>query len=493
MGAGDWIQASRDLGSLHALKQDAWTWSPDGADERNAMRHAKEMVDTMLRANAAIRGEEIAGSSLQAELENVQRVLGSSAEIPEYLARTRTELVDIQGKLELYISESRDLESALDRLATWPPPFAETLRVLDDTYKNSRGLLKRRSELMVDPVRALSRSYDRLAEALTLARDMKFDEAARVNLELPSTSACALDSRVSMTRANIEGAFEKLKNQLNQLTYLFREVRKLVPDESIQTPPQATAWRNRDALARMMSCDSLYYSMPRRSRRESSGEYDRYLGIEEFYEFVVSVSLRQPWRELSDAPFPTILAQTASLIDAVEAIEAFFAKEDWAVQLSPVNSSYGVTRIGGPSTSTPVDPDAPATTSKETAWLLEGRLAERVSDLRNILALRDEIITKVVRLASEQNDRPALIAAGIAYRLATDPSQVKIKDETLQQFVVRNMTDNRTQLRELSQNYDFATPAKQIEIRDQILALGLPGDPIVKRMWSSVNTTRQAP
>jgi pSer/pThr/pTyr-binding forkhead associated (FHA) protein len=492
LAEGDWVRASRDLGALAALRQDAWTWSPDGADERNAAMRSKDMLDTMLRAMGALRGEDVAGTSLQAELESVRRVLAANAELPEHMVRTRTELVDIQGKLELYISESADLETALDNLATWPPPFAETIRVLDETYANSRGLLKRRSELMIEPVRALSRSYDRLMEALKLARDMQFDDALKVSLELPSTSACALDSRVSMTRANIESAHEKLRIQVNQLTYLFREVRKLVPDLDIKAPHQIAAWKDRDALARMVSCDSLDYPMPRRSRKEASGDYDRYLGVEEFYEFMVAVALRQPWREMSDAPFPTVLAQTASLIDAVEAIEAFFAKEDWAVQLTPVNTTYGVTRIGGPSS--PADnPAADARRSTETAWLLDGALAQRVADLKQILAARDDLLERVIRLATETEGRPALIAAGIAYRIAPDVSQVKIKDETIQQFISRNVADNRARLRELSQSYDFAPPARQIEIRDEILAKGLPGDPIVKRMWSSANATQSRP
>ncbi|MFH0907377.1 MAG: FHA domain-containing protein [bacterium] len=494
--AGEWVRASRDLGSLYALKPDAWTWSPDATDEKNATLRAKTMLDTLLRAQGALRGDEVAGLSLEGELDSVQKVLSDNAgDIPEYLGKARTELIDIQAKLELFLSESHDLESALDSLGTWPPPYGNVIQVLDDTYRNSRGLLKRRSELMLDPVKALSRSYDQLMKALDLAHDMKFDDALKVALTLPSTSACALDSRVSAARAAIEATHQKLEIQINQLTYLFREVNKLVPEDTAEMPSQITAWKNRDALARMLGCDSLSQPMPRRSRKEPSGDYDRYLGIEEFYEYMVAVSLRQPWKEKADAPFPTILFQTESIINAVEALQAFFAKSDWAVQLTPVNTTYGVTRLdSGPDTATPTNAAAAAiaaTPNKETAWLFEGKLAERVQMLREILVARDDLVQRVMRIATEMEDRPALMAAGIAYRLAANTADLKIKDESLSAYLIRSMQDNRNRLRELGQEYDLAAPSRQIAVRDDILKLGLPGDPIVKRMWSSFTASQQ--
>ncbi len=491
---GDWVRASRDLGSLSTLKQDAWTWSPDAADVKNEALRAKTLLDTLLRADGALRGDEAGGSSLQAELESVKSVLASNAgDIPEYLGKARTELIDIQSKLELFLSESHDLEAALDSLSAWPPPLVNTIHVLEETYKNSRGLLKRRSELMLDPVKALAGSYDRLAHALDLAHDMKFSDALQVTLDLPSTSACALDTRVSACRTAIENNQEKLNIQINQLMYLFREVDKLVANPDEKTPPQMLAWKNKDALSKMLGCDSLSYPMPRRSRKEASGEYDRYLGIEEFYEYMVAMSLRQPWKEKLDAPFPTILFQTQSIIEAVESIQAFFANEDWAVQLTPVNSTYGVTRLdNAPGTGTaPASSGAPAPAKKETSWLLAGKLQERVNHLKDILAARDDLVQRMLRVATELEDRPAMMAAGIAYRLAENPATLNVKDEPLEAYLVRHMQDTRTRLRDLSQAYDLAGPAKQIELRDEILKVGLPGDPIVKRMWSSSTASQQ--
>lgn len=485
LAAGDWVPASRDLGMLYTLKQDAWTWKADASDVKNEALRAKALLDTLLHASSALRGEETGGATMAGELEAVRKTLASHAgNVPDYLAKARTELVETQGKLELFLSESRGLESALDSLALSPPPFAKAIAVLDETVRNSRGLLKRRSELMIDPVKALARSQAALDRAVSLVHAMKFEEALLVEIDLPSTSACALDSRVSAARSALETAHGKLQNQVNQLIYLFREAGKFMPDPNEKHPPAFAAWKDREALNNMLNCDSLYNAMPRRSRKEASGDYDRYLGIEEFYEFMIATSLRQPWKEKSDAPFQTVLFQTRGIVDAIESIQAFFAKEDWAVQLTAVNTPDGVTRLEQtPTTNTVPVPRSGA--KKETEWLLGGQLAERVAGLRTLLAERDELVASMLKIATEHEDRPALMAAGIACRLAENPATLKVKEETLEKYLVRSVQDNRARLRDLGQQYDLAAPPQQIELRKRILTLGLPGDPIVKRMWSS--------
>jgi hypothetical protein len=42
----------------------------------------------------------------------------------------------------------------------------------------------------------------------------------------------------------------------------------------------------------------------------------------------------------------------------------------------------------------------------------------------------------------------------------------------------------RLALLRLNDEYSMAAPARQIEIRNEILRAGLPGDPVVRRMWA---------
>jgi hypothetical protein len=44
----------------------------------------------------------------------------------------------------------------------------------------------------------------------------------------------------------------------------------------------------------------------------------------------------------------------------------------------------------------------------------------------------------------------------------------------------------RLPLVKLNNDYDAATPEKAIELRSQILGAGIPGDPVVRRMWATI-------
>ena len=487
---GDWVNASRNLGDLYSRKNDAWTWSPSAVDEKNAVLRSKGMLDVLLHASGALKTEESQFSLLEQELANVKKALAEGESgVPDYLSKARTELLDMQARLESFIAESRELEQALDSLTGWPPPIDNVVKVMEDTYNSSRGVLKRKCELMLDPVKVLGQSMKQLDRAIQLAREMKFNDMVQIDLSLPSTSACALDSRVSTARANIESMFDKMKIQVNQLNYLFREVNKLVPVLDDTIPAQIKAWDDAVALDRVFACDSLDRPMPRRSRKEASGEYDRFLGIEDFYDFLMALTLRQRWNEKPTTPFMTTLFQAEGIVSSVDSIRSFFEKEDWATQLTPVNVSFERTKIVT-FDSSQEKKETKKTISKETAWLLEGSLAKQVDDLRGILVARDALVEKMLGMAANSTGRKAIIAAGVAYRLATDPSKLKIGDKELEAWIVERMEAMRADLRKLGQEYDLANPGRQIEIREQVLQVGIPGDPVVRRMWTSRTATQ---
>ena len=59
-----------------------------------------------------------------------------------------------------------------------------------------------------------------------------------------------------------------------------------------------------------------------------------------------------------------------------------------------------------------------------------------------------------------------------------------IKALTPEAWVAAALKRLRTDLLRLNDQYTLAAPAKQIEIRSQILDGGLPGDSLVRRMWA---------
>jgi hypothetical protein len=52
--------------------------------------------------------------------------------------------------------------------------------------------------------------------------------------------------------------------------------------------------------------------------------------------------------------------------------------------------------------------------------------------------------------------------------------------------VAEDFKKYRLPLVQLNNDYDSASPEKSIEIRSQIMGQGIPGDPIVRRMWATM-------
>jgi hypothetical protein len=52
--------------------------------------------------------------------------------------------------------------------------------------------------------------------------------------------------------------------------------------------------------------------------------------------------------------------------------------------------------------------------------------------------------------------------------------------------VAEDFKKYRLPLVQLNNDYDSSSPEKSIEIRSQIMGMGIPGDPIVRRMWATM-------
>jgi len=116
-------------------------------------------------------------------------------------------------------------------------------------------------------------------------------------------------------------------------------------------------------------------------------------------------------------------------------------------------------------------------------WLLGGRLAIEMKSLRLQVERGRRASTFMLSRAEKLSGREALIAAGIAFRLAKDRKSMRLGKKPVQDWLIINLKKLRSELGSLNSEYTMAGFARQIEIRKLILEKGLPGDSLVRRMW----------
>jgi len=120
----------------------------------------------------------------------------------------------------------------------------------------------------------------------------------------------------------------------------------------------------------------------------------------------------------------------------------------------------------------------------DNQWLLDDALAVQVKRMKAIMQQRDELVKLLITRAGSATDRTALIAGGLAARLITVSGKTKIKDLPPEEWLAAELKRQRTALLRMNEEYTLAAPTRQIEIRAAVLKAGLPGDPVVRRMWA---------
>jgi len=444
---GDWTDASRDLGMLQARKKEAWEWSAEALEEKEKVLQSKSMLDALLAARGSFRRDDLDMAELNRNLDDINEALASAAG-DDYLAKLREELALIKSDVEKLIREGTGLEDALDKLAQNPPPFEDIIKTIGQVQDSSGGVLQRKASFVHDAVVGLGLSYARRVKCADLARNLEFKEALAVEPEMPSVDDCAVDARVSAARTTLAKSFEDIKTAIAQVSYLQDKILKLAGNSDSAVADVIRGWRDAAVMNEVFACDSIENQLPRRTRKAPSGEYDRVLGVEEFYYRLSTLPEPPDTVFIEQMPIQTMLTRSGELVKRVSNFSAFLNQPE----------------------------------NKRLAY---GKLGELLTSYEGTLKERDAIVTDMAAKAKAGEGREALIAGGIAAVLADDPDELRVDGVEIEKWLSDKLKELRSTLVDLNNRYSAAPPAEAIEIRAKILATGLPGDPIVRRMWAS--------
>ena len=86
--------------------------------------------------------------------------------------------------------------------------------------------------------------------------------------------------------------------------------------------------------------------------------------------------------------------------------------------------------------------------------------------------------------AETASGRAVLIAGGIAFRPSPKPGTIRVKGQPLEAWLEAELKGQRALLQQLNGEYSLAPAVRQIEIRNEVMGKGLPGDPMVRAMWA---------
>ncbi len=451
----DWVRASRDLAVLQAASMDAWNWNPGAAAEKDAAMQAKDLLDLLLRAQNTVRRDHTSMDELLAVQNQIDRHTKRVADADDmYLEPLVSALLETAQVLGSLLAQNERMNTALNLLDTDYPPYQEILTMLRNLRREASGTVLRRVDIVMPPIESLSYSFDRLLEAVNHTRNMDFAEALQMQLELPSVDACAVDPRISQSRVNLIYISENLNRTVQQLQGLHERLAPFMRGDDRHPEIMAILLDNRIMQA-VLACDSINTAMPARSRTEPTSLYDRVLGVEEFYTSLRALPNRPEGMLLQQMPFVPVVRQFRTMCRDIELFMSFLD--------DPYN-----------------------------AWLQTGKLLAFRTQIEDYLRVRDALVEQhLAAAAREAAGRQALIHGGMAYLLAANPDELQLDGTDLTSWLVQRLRTLRNEMADLDREYSFASPQRQIALRTQILETGLPGDPVVRKMWTSRDASRQ--
>ena len=446
LNRGDWIAASRALGGLQAERENVWTWNKKALDEKEKAMLAKTILDSYHRATEVMEQENSGLNDIRDIASSLTRVL---ADVPSPPPQCFEKLLDrmrgMREELNEVIKKNVAMDETIDAIALQTPPFDKMIQALREQAEGKRGQLQKRAEMMLQPMVSLANSFKKLNEKSEALRQVRFKDAMAIDIALPSPESCAVDPRLSQKRQDFADIDLSIQKATQQVSYLYNQLDPAISREG-KIPQCLKVFDDPSVMGQVLACDIMKGKLPKRSRTSPQGMYDKLVGNEELYEFLRALP-EELDKDMLDISFDTSLSQAETALKTCESFNNYMNVPD-------------------------------------RAWLAHGPLGVVVKNCRKTLAARDVLVKNVLKQAEKLSGRQFLIAGGIALRLADQPEQLTCGEENLQKKVIADFRQLRLQLSALNTEYSRSGPARQIEIREQIMSLGLPGDAVVRRMWA---------
>jgi pSer/pThr/pTyr-binding forkhead associated (FHA) protein len=438
----NWTAAARLLAALQVGGAESWAWNEEAGALRRQANAMKNNLDNMLRAKFLLMRDDC---DLE-ELKETGVKMGERSGFPAdtgYGKALKIELDRSIAQIDELLDQNQKLSKLLQDINYEKSSFENLASAITEMQKDSAPQFRRRSAMVLEPLKGLRKAQLTLQECRRLIANAEFDAAAELELVLPSLESCSIDANISNCRKALDTQGKELRDILNQARYLYTQYISLGDSGSIELEGLAFL-QDESQMAKVFACDILDGPLPKHFRKTPAGVYYRVLGFEEFYTFLNALPEKPAFQTVADLPFVSLLSVTVQRLACGSRLRNFI----------------------------------------ENIGFHEGKLADLAKQIHLYEKTRDEIIDQLLRKAENSQGREAIIAAAIAERLCPENRQLKLKDQDLVPWLVAEQKALRRKINERLSEFDRSGPTVQIQIRDEIIAMGIPGDSAVRRMWA---------
>ncbi len=455
-----WIDANKILSPLLSQNMEMWRWNDTDANEaKNEALATKQVVDAYIEGRTVLSDDDSTLERLERSTENLTAQLNAlRRKMPEYCKELVRFASDIETELQWTTTAVRKIEKNLQGL--------DTLEKLDGVIKDLEGGIEEakkhqaaRSKTMMrrwqsskpqrlakdvlEPLYKLKKAKDVLDKNIAAVASLNFSAMAK-DLPLPTVEECAVYPMMADKRLLIAKLFKQLNEDSTQLERIVNSLKRagLSLDK---VPDCLKALGDSKCIDAALACDTLQHPIPKWSRKEPVGNYDKLLGVEVFVEYLSQLPGEFDSSILDERPFLPAVFQARSIYGYLETLLTFLDKE---------------------------------TLTMVKAQKKDNKVMELALTVDDFLAQREALVEDLIAKSKASEKRDGVIAGGMALLLAKPRQlneefgeEVQAKYRRIRQKIIA-MEEGEKTLEQL------------IATRKAILEIGLPGDSLVKQSWS---------
>ena len=446
MKGKQWPEAVRTLGSMRCDRMENWNWNELNAiKSKNQAAKVKDYLDCYLKVQASLKSTEHGVDAMRGMQQELTAITEQMDAAKDELYATLLEASrKVLETLTSNLTHLDDMNKAIEQLNQPYPNFKLIVAELSAVEEKATGTVKQMAGRYLVPIKKMQGIQDQLLKNATALTALKFDQVVD-GIELPTVDECAVNPYINSQRKNIENIdknFQIAKTQIQHLLNVFKKNNI----ELFKTPRLVQAFMDESLWPDVFACDVLKRKIPKRTRTEPEGAYDRVLGVDYFYELLRSLPEKYDDSALESMQYQPECVQIKALfrnfVDFINFV-----------------------------------------TLPQNKWLLRGDIQKAHEYCQQQVANREKIMVFLFDEAtSDTMTRRSIFGRAMAIHLAPEGRYSRDVCEK----VAEDFKKYRLPLVKLNNDYDAAPPEKAIEIRTQILAIGIPGDPIVRRMWATI-------
>ena len=438
-----WTDAAQALGAVDPSHLNLWSWNDsEAAEYRKQAASAKRFLDSFISARNSAQNEDTPLHELRSRVYALNQAKTDADKLKlQFLGPLQKQADALMRELNIVISSNDKVDQIVADLKGQNVPYDQIISGLETMQKKSRGSLRLKIEKLLLPIKALKKSNVQLLRSISNITEMKFDDNISETLNLPPLEQCLVNPNIANLRRRQNEISETLRDTARQLKFLCQALADNGITVKQTIPEHLSCFRNGKIMAEVYRCDILNRKMPSRMRKVPAGQYDRLLGLEPFYSFLYSLPMDFDPAIYEEINFPVQIFLAWKTYRKLEDFQQFFAME-------------------------------------RNLIFCRGQLARFKGFADMLLFQRTELVRKLT--AEPMTTREGLIANGIAIMLA---GKKDIGSDLPEKFRKALQAYRRPLIR-LNSEYSTALPDRAIRIRDEILKRGIPGDPLVRSMWS---------